>query len=275
MTTPESASLDRSAEPSAAGAGIAGGLRPRLQAAAVHLLISATVAAAVLALVYFFWYSGPLARISGVGDILIMLLAVDVTLGPLLTLMVFDRRKRSLPFDMACIATLQLAALGYGLYTVEAGRPHYLVFVVDRFEVVSRSDLDAADIRAAAENPEARIAPFGARLVAAMPFDDPQERQQALLESVQGGRDLQHFPRQYRSIDWALPALKARGVDIGALRKLNPEHPGALDRAIAGTGRAAEGLRYVPVKGPAGDAAMLVDAAQGTPLQMVDLEPWN
>ena len=116
-------------------------LRARFRAAGCHLGISLAIASLVLFVVYQYWYAGPLAAVAGVGTILVLLLAVDVSLGPIMTFMVFDRRKKSLPMDLALIGMVQLLALGYGLHTVEAGRPHYLVFVKDRFEAVSRARL--------------------------------------------------------------------------------------------------------------------------------------
>ena len=127
-------------------------LRARFRAAGCHLGISLAIASLVLFVVYQYWYAGPLAAVAGVGTILVLLLAVDVSLGPIMTFMVFDRRKKSLPMDLALIGLVQLLALGYGLHTVEAGRPHYLVFVKDRFEAVSRADLQAEDLQAAASN---------------------------------------------------------------------------------------------------------------------------
>ena len=111
-------------------------LRARFRAAGCHLGISLAIATLVLLVVYRYWYAGPLAAVAGVGTILVLLLAVDVSLGPIMTFMVFDRRKKSLPMDLALIGLVQVLALGYGLHTVEAGRPHYLVFVKDRFEAV-------------------------------------------------------------------------------------------------------------------------------------------
>ena len=258
------------------GSGVARhGLRDRLRAAGIHLLISTTIAALVLVLVYFGWYRSPLDRISGVDSIVILLLAVDVTLGPLMTLVVFDRRKRSLRFDMATIALVQLAALGYGLHAVEAGRPHYIVFVKDRFEVVSRADLRPADIAAAADQEAARPTLFGPKLVRAEPFEDAKRRYELLLESVQGGRDLQHFPSQYRAIDGALAEIVANGQRIDDLRRLNPGRAGLIDEILRRIGRDESALRFIPVKGPAGDAAVLIEAATGKPLEMLDLKPWD
>ena len=251
------------------------GWKSRLAASGCHLCLSMLVAGIVLACVYIGWYRGPLDSISGVGQVLLLVIAVDVALGPLLTFVVYDRRKSSLPFDLACIGMMQFAALFYGLYTVEAGRPHYLVFVKDRFEVVSTADLRSEDRAAARGNPEADIDWVGPRIVAAAVPSSETERQQILFESISGGRDLQHFPERYRSYEShaELAALRAR--PLAELRALNPGLDDSLQRAVARTGLAESEVGFLPVKGPADDAAMLIQVSTGAVAGMVHLRPWR
>jgi len=259
----------------AASASLAGGLAPRLFAAGTHLLVSLMVAACVMAVVYLDWYPAPLDVVSGVGDVLLLLLAVDVTLGPVLTGIVFDRRKKSLRFDLACIAALQLGALAYGLHAVEAGRPHYLVFVKDRFEVVSHADLQKADRLAAASNRAADADWFSPRIVAAQMPTDEQEKKDLLFESMQGGRDVQHFPKRYR--DYATQAAEAAGkaLPLQVLRELNPDGIARLQAAVERSAMPESELRFLPIKGPQGDAAMLIRAGSGAIVSMIDLVPWH
>ncbi len=249
--------------------------RERAVAAGIHLLISLAVATAVLGLVFWVWYPEPLDRLSGVGAILVLLLAIDVVLGPVLTAVVFDRRKRSLRFDLACIGVLQLAALAYGLYTVEAGRAHHLVFVKDRFEAVSRADLRSEDMAIAANNPYARASWFGPRFVAAEFPADGEARQQLMFESVLGGRDLHHLPAQYRALDSQSADMRAKSLPLADLRTFNPGRGRDLDAALAKLGVEAHHVRFLPLKGPEGDAAVLIDAAHGNVLLIVDLMPWE
>jgi len=54
-----------------------------------------------------------------------------VCLGPLLTLAVFDPKKKELKRDLSIILLIQLSALFYGIYTVSVARPAYIVFAVD------------------------------------------------------------------------------------------------------------------------------------------------
>ena len=121
-----------------------------MKAFAIHLAISALIALAVIGLVFFIWYPTPLHTAVGVTQIFLILLAVDVVLGPLLTLLVYKVGKKTLVMDLTVIALLQLSALGYGLWTVAEGRPAWLVFSIDRFELVRINDIDERKLDEAA-----------------------------------------------------------------------------------------------------------------------------
>lgn len=106
-----------------------------------HLSISFLVALLVIGLVFFLWYSSPLATAVGVTHIFLMLLAIDVVIGPILGLLVYKEGKKSLKFDLTVIIFLQLSALCYGIYSIEQGRPAWLVFYADRFELVRKNEI--------------------------------------------------------------------------------------------------------------------------------------
>jgi hypothetical protein len=233
------------------------------------------IAIGALGIVYFAWYPPPLHRISGVGEMLLLVLIADVTLGPVLTFIVFDRRKHSLRFDLACICFMQLAALTYGLYTVEAGRPHYVVFVKDRFEIVSKADLQPGDRAAARGNPAADTNWFGPRIVAAELPSSQKERARILFESALGGRDLQHFPERFREYSSHASLAAANARPLADLRALNPTEHGEVDTAIGRIGMPESRLGFLPIKGLVGDATMLVDASTGTIVEMAALRPWQ
>jgi len=85
---------------------------------------------------FWLWYPSPLDKALGVANIFLLLLSIDVIIGPLLTLIVAKQGKRSLKTDLLTIATLQLAALVYGLYMVAQGRPVWIIYSNNRFELV-------------------------------------------------------------------------------------------------------------------------------------------
>src|SRR5690606_32812168 len=99
-------------------------------AALIHLGISAAVAAVASALLMGVWYPPPYFRAAGAERLLLLVVAVDVTLGPLLTLIVFKRGKPGLKFDLAAIGVAQLLALVYGFHVMLLSRPVFLVAAV-------------------------------------------------------------------------------------------------------------------------------------------------
>jgi len=250
------------------------GMAARLRAAGIHLAVSGAVAVAVVALVLLAWYPQPLPRLLGVDAILLIMLGVDVVLGPLFTLIVFDRRKKRLAWDLAAIAALQLLALGYGIHTLHAGRPAFVVLVKDRFEVVAPAELHPDDRAAARGNPFATIDPMRPRWVAVRAPDSVQERSQILFESLSRGRDLQHHPRLYTDYAGAARGALERALPIERLRTLNPRQAAEVDAAVAATGRPESELRYLPLRGPARDGAVLVGREDGRVLRVTSLVPW-
>jgi hypothetical protein len=64
-----------------------------------------------------------------------------VVLGPLITLSIFNTKKKSLKFDLTCVAIVQVMALAYGVSTMFQARPVYTVFNKDRFDVIIAADM--------------------------------------------------------------------------------------------------------------------------------------
>lgn len=251
-----------------------GPLRERLVAGGMHLALSATAGAVVLALVLLAWYPSPMPTLHGVDSILLMMLGVDVVLGPLFTLIVFDRRKKNLSLDLAAIAAVQVLALSYGLHTIQQGRPAFVVLVKDRFEVVAPSEIWTSAKQAAAGNPLAVPNLLGPRWVAARLPDSAAERNAILFESLEKGRDVQHHPKLY--VEYASQAQAAvdRALPVSKLRELNPEQLTEIDAAVSRSGLAEADLRYLPLRGPARDGAVLVARSDARVLEVLSLRPW-
>lgn len=116
---------------------------PRFRASGVHALLSLCCALAVAVLVLVVWYPQPYGELSGGTALFWLVVTVDMVMGPLLTLVVFNIKKPrgELVRDLAIIVVLQLGALTYGLHTVFIARPVALVFEADRFRVVTANQV--------------------------------------------------------------------------------------------------------------------------------------
>ena len=56
---------------------------------------------------------------------------------------------------------------------------------------------------------------------------------------------------------------------------MNPSGDLLLKSAIDGSGLPEDRLKFLPIKGPKGDATMLIDASSGAIVGMVALQPWR
>lgn len=171
------------------------------KAAAIHLALSIAVAAGVAIIVFGIWYPFPYNEMSGGRELFLLVVAVDIVCGPALTLVLFDKSKQPAELwrDLSLVALMQLAALGYGLWSVYEARPLYFVLEIDRFKVIASPDLRPAALKELTLLPPSLKPDFfsGPLIVALREPANELERQEVLLESVAGGRDYAERPTFY------------------------------------------------------------------------------
>ncbi len=90
---------------------------------------------------FFIWYPSPLTKAVGVTHIFLMMLMIDVIIGPLLGLLVYKEGKKTLKMDIGIIILIQIIALNYGLYSIAQGRPVWLAYYVDRFQLIRNNEI--------------------------------------------------------------------------------------------------------------------------------------
>lgn len=126
-------------------------LKTALKASATHLLLSIVVAVFCAALVFGFWYPSPFDRLARGREIFLLVMAIDVVCGPLLTLVIFDRKKNKSELwrDLAIVGLIQIFALGYGISSLKNARPVWIAFEGDRFRIVSIPDINLEQLHLA------------------------------------------------------------------------------------------------------------------------------
>lgn len=110
----------------------------RLSAAGLHFLLSLTLFSLFLFVLIKLWYPQPYFSSSGGWQGLKIVALVDLVLGPLITLIIYNtnKPKKTLLLDLAAIISLQLCALSYGIYTVYSQRPVAIAFWEDKFYTI-------------------------------------------------------------------------------------------------------------------------------------------
>ena len=235
----------------------------RWKAALVHLSISACLALAAVLLLYFVWYPQPFFEASGAKPLLLLLVGVDVVLGPLITLIIFNPKKKSLPFDLAVIAAIQLAALVYGMYTVFQARPVYVVYAQDRFEVVAANDLLPAELARVTREEFKSLPLLGPKLVGAVFPTDPEEKGRVLSASFGEGGAIQAFPQHYVPIGYQFKEVLEHGKPLADLIKRNRAREAEILKTIQSLGYKTADLLFLPVRAKDRNFAALIDAKTG------------
>ena len=223
--------------------------RDRLQASAAHLVISLVIAALAALLVLGVWYPYPYREISGGRELFFLIVTVDVILGPLITLAIFNRQKpwRVLRRDLLVISVIQLAALIYGLHTVYITRPVHLVFEYYRFNVVHAIDVPQ-DMLAKVPADVDPMPIFGPTLLSLRPFKDNKEKTDATYADM-AGLKLPTRPEFWQTYGKARAEIQKEAKPVSELMSRFPKEADAIRRAAQESGRRAEDLVYVPMIG--------------------------
>ncbi len=238
-------------------------LASRLKASAIHLCISAVIAALAASLVFALWYPWPYRIISGGQALFMLVLSVDLVLGPVLTFVAFNTSKtrQHLVRDLVVIAALQLGGLVYGLYTVFLARPVAVVFEVDRFRVVPAVNVYAEELPQAL--PELRsLSLRGPRLLGTRDSRDGDERLKTFDLALRGV-DTGVRPSYWQPYEKSRAAALQRARPVSVLLKKYPAQAAAIQAEIAKTGLSAEQIKFLPVLSHKADWSALLDARNG------------
>jgi hypothetical protein len=244
----------------------------RYKASFIHFLISALVVSIIFSIIFFVWYPGPTFRIAGAVSIVLVLVAVDLVLGPTLTLIVYKEGKPGLKFDLIVIAMLQLTALVYGSYTFFQERPYYMVFAVDRFNLVTEGQVDKSKIL----YPELKEKPFAdvIQVFARLP-EDPEEFQR-FLNSVMfdGMPDLESRPEYWEPYANGREKILQATKPLEEMVRKSDKDERRVQAAIERFKEKHPQLGYVAIGTLDEDIGMVMDMETGEPLGIIDVDPW-
>lgn len=241
--------------------------RFRLKAFAYHLGISIFIALIGLYVVFMVWHPAPLAKAVGVTHIFIMMLAIDVILGPLLTFIVAKKDKKSLKFDLAIVIILQLAAFTYGIYNIAISRPVYIAFDTIRFEVVQANNIPVESLEQASA-PYNRLGWGQPKFVAVKPTTSIEQKNDRLFVELETGVAPSMQPNLYEPLDnqWSIMSKQAK--PLNQLKQHNKEKE--IDAIIANY---SEADSWLSLKGYESDAVVLLNKDKQRVVGIVNLRP--
>lgn len=223
-----------------------------------HFACSIGVGLLLVGLVFLVWYPAPLASAAGVAAIFLMLLAIDVTLGPLLSLLVYKEDKKTLKMDLSVIVLIQVMALSYGVYAIAQSRPAWVVQSGWLFEVVPANAVDTGDQKQA----QAAYKNNGWLQPQWVAVDDAKNPQNALAAP-------QLMPSTYNDLSYAQQRLKKYAQPLKSLQQFN--EPKAIDNILSDYPRTQF---WMPLRTTGIGLTVLLDQDYNV-IKVVDLRPWQ
>ncbi|WP_180178084.1 TfpX/TfpZ family type IV pilin accessory protein [Acinetobacter sp. YH01005] len=243
-------------------------LSKRLRFFLGHLGISCLIAFIILVWVFYVWYPSPLATAVGVIHIFLLILVIDIIIGPVLGFLVYKDGKKTLKFDLSVIIFLQIAALLYGLFSIEQGRPAWLVYSIDRFELVRKNEIITEHLEQV--KPQFKQPSWLQPQYIAVEFaKDKKQREDDMFAEVLGGISIAQKPERYVDFTKALPQIKKRAKSLNNLEQFNDHEQ--VRKILA---KYPQATGYVPLKANAVDMTVLVNKQTGEVIKIVDLLPW-
>lgn len=215
-----------------------------------HLGLSLLLATALAVLVTMFWFPPPFHVLGGGMQLFWWMLGVDVVCGPLLTWILIrpGKTSRAITIDLILIAFLQWGALAYGVHTLALSRPLAIVFEVDRFRIISYSDVPEEELKAGST--PAWFTPWQLRAPQMQGLRGVRslEEKMAGLESALQGVDAAQRPSRWQAYALSKPMVLARARPLEDLRRRYPTESGRIDEAVMVKSLQTRGL-WLPVVG--------------------------
>lgn len=243
-------------------------MHTRLSFSFIHLLISFLITSLTLIIIFLLWYPAPLAKAVGVTPLVLIMLTINVIFGPALVFFIYKQGKKSLKFDLSIIISLQICAFCYGIYSIADGRPAWLVYSVDRIELIQNNDISLL--------PGAKIKPkyqfvswLNPQYVSVNLSNNPDQKEKDMLNAI-FGLTLAKQPNRYTDFSDAKLNIQKNAQALAVLNHFNQSK---LVQDVLKDYPQANA--WIPLKAKLIDMVVLVNKNTGEVIKIVDLRPWK
>lgn len=250
-------------------------LRYALSGAGKHMLLSLLFAAVVGGLVFGLWYPYPYNKISGGTELFVILITADVVCGPLLTFVLLNPSKpvMELRRDIGLVVSLQILALGYGVFSMAEARPVFLAFEGDRFRVVSKVDIDWEGLEPGVAIP--KLSFTGPVLTGTSLLDSTDPEFSSSIQAAINGIHPSYRPARW--VDYRHQAQKVLAIarPFQELRKAYPERDDELGKMLAEFNVDENDIGFLPLQSYSNDDwVVFVSMANAVPIGFMPIDGW-
>ncbi|MCB1649068.1 MAG: hypothetical protein H7A07_07715 [Pseudomonadales bacterium] len=219
-------------------------IHSRWHAAALHFLCSLSVFALLLGVLLLAWYPSAYFSASGGWQGLRLVAAVDLVLGPLVTLIIFNpaKSRRELTLDVGVVVLIQLAAMLWGVRAVYEQRPVAVAFLDTSFYTVPAVSLtdQGVDLR--------ELNRFGTSFPVFVYVEKPVagEALQDFARRLEQERIPPHEQADlYRPLGEHLSEVFRSSLSLEQIGQVAPGMRSEIEHVLAGVNGSAEDFRYL------------------------------
>ncbi len=246
----------------------------RIKAATIHLLLSAIIVGFAALLVFYSWYPNALASASQVYDIFYLMVLVDVCIGPLITLIIFNKEKKELKRDLSVVGIAQVVALLFGLYAVFVARPVFIVFNASQFDVVYANQLPSEPIKNNNSLLYGKLLPInGPVVVSAQIPSDENLVKEIVYNAIVEGRGLELMPEYYTVYDSDITKDQIKRIikSFDDIDQKNNTQRKEVDEIVSKWKSRDVNVGYVPLYANNNKLIAIIDKDNGTFLDINNL----
>lgn len=233
----------------------------RIKFFVLHITFSVLIISSLLCCIFLIWYPLPLTKATGLEHILLLLIFIDVIVGPFLGLLVYKEGKKTLKFDLIIICILQISAFLFGSYHVFKGRPVWVVFSVDQFELIRDNEIVSKLHKSSLTGP---------KFVGIQYSQDPKLKQKEMFKELFEGVSLTQDPQNYKELTQVKPQIQKRAQNLNELEKYNSKQQ--VEEILI---KYPSADAWVPLKANAIDMVVLMNKSSAQVVKIVDLRPWK
>ena len=243
----------------------------RIKAFLIHLGISLIILAVLLYVVVYIWYPPPFFAADGGWQGVRLIASVDIVLGPLLTLFVFNPKKGAVKLrrDLLIIAIVQFSSLTAGCWIVADQRTAMVVFANNRFVSMNQSQVIESEVsKQMLESLKTSHPPMA---YVDLP-DDKNARDQLIMSNLDG-KPLFKRGELYQplTLENRLKIVD-EGFDIDAVSKLSDEHSKIVQDFLNKHQAKAEHVVALPLYCRYGDLALVLNRDSGEIIDTLDVK---
>lgn len=246
-------------------------MKNKIKAFFIHLSLSFIVISFFISLIIYFWYPLDYIEITNFKNIAVLIISIDLILGPVLTFIVYVPDKKGLYFDLLVIAVLQFSALIYGVYTLYETHPLFITYNHQGFKLIQANEVTPS----MAKYEQFRISKLSSPHIAFAKMPDDLEKQTEIMVGVdlKGEPDIDKRTEYYEPYKDHLHIILSGALDknkIFSKKNRTKEIELFLEK-----NKNIDSFSFLPLTGINGDATIAIDEKTAEFVGTLHINPWK